>query len=148
MQYSSNKGFVSILFGLYCIASTPAFAADNSSPPSLPVEAENIYSISVKPNSVDGATSYKLRIFDDPKESHVVASAVRPMSGSIVNVEIYDVDDDEQNELVIMMAETVSASTKMHFDVFEFDGKKLEWIENFKPVSKLFELYKNLTLAD
>lgn len=148
MQYNSNKGFVSILFGLYCISSTTAFALDSSDTASLPIDAKNIYSISVKPNNINSATSYKLKVFDNSQETNVVASTVRPMDGSIVDVEIYDIDNDGQDELVVIMAETVSASTKMHFDVFEFDGKKLEWIENFKPVSKLFELYKKLTVSE
>ena len=112
--------------------------------PNLPISADSIYSISIKPNNLDGATSYKLRIFDSSTESRVVASAVRPMDGSVVDVEIYDIDEDGADELVVMMAETVSTSTKMHFDVFEFDGKKLSWIEDFSPVSKLFDLYKKL----
>lgn len=148
MQYRSKKGIVPILFGLCCTVSSAAVFATDRSAPSLPISADNIYSVSVKPNNIDSATSYRLRIFDDSKESHVVASIVRPLDGAITDVEIYDVDDDGQNELVVMMTETVSASNKMHFDVFEFDGKKLEWIENFKPVSKLFELYKKLTLSE
>jgi len=112
--------------------------------PTLSVDENAIYSISVKPNHVDGATSYKLKIFTDEQESHVVASAVRPMDGKVVDVEIYDVDNDGEDELVIMMKEEVSTSTKMHFDVFEFNGKELSWVENFSPISNLFDLYKKV----
>lgn len=113
-------------------------------PPSLSIDQDEIYSISVKPNQLDGATSYKLKIFADERESKIVASATRPMSGKIADVEIYDIDKDGSNELVVMMSETVSTSTKMHFDVFEFDGKKLSWVEDFAPVSNLFELYSKV----
>lgn len=112
--------------------------------PNLTVDEGKIYSISVKPNRVDGATSYKLKIFTDEQESKVEASAIRPMDGRIVDVEIYDVDKDGTDELVVAMEENVSTSTKMHFDVFEFDGKKLSWIEDFSPVADLFSLYEKL----
>jgi len=112
--------------------------------PSLMVDESKIYSISVKPNRADGASSYKLKIFIDEQESKVAASAVRPMDGRIVDVEIYDVDKDGVDELVVAMKENVSTSTKMHFDVFEFDGNRLSWIEDFSPVANLFSLYEKL----
>ena len=112
--------------------------------PNLSVDQNKIYSISIKPNHIDGATSYKLKVFTDERESRVVASAIRPMDGKIVDVEIYDIDKDGADELVVMMAETVSTSTKMHFDVFEFDGQQLSWVEDFSPISNLFELYSKI----
>ena len=112
--------------------------------PSLPISSQDFYSISVKPNRLDAATSYTLKIFSDQKESKQVVSTVRPLSGKVVDVEIYDIDDDGTEELVVMMVENVSASQKVNFDVFEFDGKELEWIEDFAPVSKLFKIYNKI----
>lgn len=112
--------------------------------PSLSIKESEVYSISVKPNDTNSATSYKLRVFADEQESKVVASATRPMDGQVVDLEIYDIDKDGEDELVVMMVEMVSTSHEMHFDVFEFDGEQLSWVEDFSPVSNLFELYDKL----
>ena len=144
MEFVKISAISLLATGLSVPINAIAQTETNIDNPSLSVDESKIYSISLKPNNIDGATSYKLKIFTDEQESKVVASAVRPMDGKIVDVEIYDVDNDGVDELVVMMKEAVSTSTKMHFDVFEFDGKSLSWVENFAPISNLFELYTNL----
>jgi hypothetical protein len=112
--------------------------------PRLPVNQNNIYSISVKPDSPTGQSNYILKIFADERESKQIAMAIRPLEGKITDVEIYDIDKDGTDELVVKMVENISTSSRVHFDVFEFDGKKLSWIDEFKPVATLFNLFARL----
>jgi len=106
--------------------------------PRLPVNQNNIYSISIKPDSPTGQSNYILKIFADERENKQIAMAIRPLEGKIADVEIYDIDKDGSDELVVKM---VSTSSRVHYDVFEFDGKKLSWIDNFSPISSLFNLF-------
>lgn len=139
-----HKFFVIPVFVLNVLLPISVVGQTDLDAPSIPVDSQKIYSISVKPNSIAASTSYTLRAFIDEKEREEVISTVRPLDGRIVDVEIYDVDDDGVDELVVMMVDNVSTAKVVNFDVFEFDGKKLKWIENFEPVSKLFELYNKV----
>ena len=109
--------------------------------PRLPVNQNNIYSISIKPDSPTGQRNYILKVFADERESKQIATAIRPMERKIADVEIYDVDKDGSDELVVKM---VSSASRVQYDVFEFNGKKLSWIDNFSSVSSLFNLFTRL----
>ena len=139
-----HKFCVTPIFVLNVLLPMAAMGQTDLDAPSIPIDAQKVYSISVKPNSTTASTSYTLKVFTDEKEQNEVIRATRPLDGRIVDVEIYDVDDDGSDELVVMMVDNVSISQVVNFDVFEFDGKKLEWIENFEHVSKLFELYNKV----
>jgi len=131
------------LLGGLILPFTASARADPDNP-RLPVNKNNIYSISIKPDGATGQGSYILKIFADERENKQIASIIRPLTGKIIDVDIYDIDKDGNDELVVKMVRNVSTSSKVHFDVFEFDGKKLSWIDEFAPVSTLFNLFARL----
>ena len=132
-----------IILGSFILPLTVMARADPENP-RLAVDKNSIYSISIKPHGPTGQSNYILKIFADERESKQIATAIRPLEGKIIDVEIYDIDKDGSDELVVKMVKTVSTVSKVRFDVFEFDGKKLSWIDNFSPVSSLFNLFARL----
>ncbi len=131
-------------FASFAFPLTTAFARADLENPRLAVNKSKIYSISIKPDSPTGKSNYILKIFGDERANQQIASAIRPLSGKIIDVDIYDVDKDGQEELVIKMLETVSTNSRVRLDIFELEEKKLGWLEDFAPIASLVNLFSRL----
>lgn len=129
-QYKRKIRFMSYwkllfnLFWLLCFTFSKIAIAAEQIAGSLPINGEDVYSIVVTPNKAHGANSYKLKIYTNEDEKRPTVSIVHPLNGKITDVEIYDIDNDSQEELVIQSTKATSTE-KVHHDIFELSGKSL-----------------------
>lgn len=113
---------VSILF--IALHNINIAAAYENSSGNLNIDSKDIYSIVVTPNKKHGATSYTLKIYSKSNQKKPAISLVHPLNGTISDVNIYDIDKDQKDELVINTVIT-SSTEKSHYDIFELNGDSL-----------------------
>jgi len=103
------------------------------------ISPSDMYSIVATP--IHGNRAYTLALYANSDETTSIHTAVRPLDGDIVDIMIRDIDDDGQEELVVAMQEKRLESNQIHFDVFEFEGDKLYWVEDFHHLKRLLSLF-------
>lgn len=94
----------------------------------------DIYTVVATPMNAQNV--YRLSIYTQESEPEVM-EMMRPLDGDIVDISIKDVDNDNEEELVVVISDSSAGRQKLHFDVFEFEGKKLSWVENFGLIGNL-----------
>ena len=107
----------------------------------LPVNANEIDSITVEPQQNGAVSAYMLKVVLSNHASDKVIHIMRPLDGELVDLKLHDVDDDGMDEVVVIMADQNTTAVHIHFDIFEFDGNKLSLVENFTHMAKLYELF-------
>ncbi len=110
----------------------------------LPVNSNKIDSITVEPRSKKGAKTayaYILKITLDTHIKHKPISILRPLDGQLLDLKLSDLNNDGKEEVIVIMKDQSSTATYIHFDIFEFNGKKISLVENFTKISRLYELF-------
>jgi len=120
-----------------CVAAN----ADRQTVSVLPVNASEIDSIAVEPQQNKVVSTYALKIFLSKNNSGKVISVIRPLDGDLVDLKLHDIDDDGVDEVIVIMADHNTTAVHIHFDIFEFDGKKISLVKNFTQLAKLYELF-------
>ena len=92
--------------------------------PVLPISDKDVFSIVVTPNKSQRANSYRLKIYTSAEQKTPAVDILHPLNGQISDVEIYDVDNDNDQELVVQSTRVVGIA-KIHRDIFELGGKSL-----------------------
>ena len=109
-------------------------------PPKLTsINPSDLYSIVATP--IQGNRAYVLSLYAGEDEVVSMTTEVRPLDGDIVDIVMRDIDDDGQEELVVAMQEKHLDLNRIHFDVFEFKGNGLYWVEDFSNLNRLLSLF-------
>jgi len=104
-----------------------------------PTKPSDMYSVVATP--IQGNRAYVLVLYAGADEIESITTEARPLDGDIVDIVIHDVDDDGQEELVVTMQEKRIDLDHIHFDVFEFKGNGLHWVEDFSNLNRLLSLF-------
>ena len=132
------KTFV-LAFIAYFSAISGSHAYMRQSPELTPINPSDMYSIVATP--VYGNRAYILALYAGADEMESITTDARPLDGDIIDIVIRDIDDDGQEELVVAMQEKRMESDQIHFDVFEFEGNQLHWVEDFSNLNRLLSLF-------
>ena len=122
---------------LFTALITPTCAVTLKSPQlnSMPLaKPSDLYIVDVKP--IFANTAYRL-VIKTEENGKAIMEIIHPLDGVVFDIFIKDVDDDDQEELVVSIADNSSSKQKIHFDVYEFEGKQLSWVENFHNIGGL-----------
>lgn len=104
-----------------------------------PINPSDMYSVVATP--IQGNRAYVLVLYAGEDEIESITTEARPLDGEIIDIVIRDVDDDGQEELVVAMQEKRIDLDQIHFDVFEFKGNSLHWVEDFSNLNRLLSLF-------
>jgi hypothetical protein len=105
------------------------------------VSPSDMYSIVATP--IHGNRAYILALYVDEDKTESINTAARPLDGDIIDIIIRDIDDDGQEELIVAMQEKRLELNQIHFDVFEFEGNRLYWVEDFSNLKRLLSLFSS-----
>ena len=108
-------------------------------PELLPISPSDMYSVVATP--IQGNRAYVLALYEGTAEIESIKTAARPLDGDIIDIIIQDIDNDGREELVVAMRDQRLEQDHIHFDVFEFEGNTLRWIEDFSNISRLLSLF-------
>jgi hypothetical protein len=131
---------VFILALVICFNLIQSSSAYIRKPPELiPINPSDMYSVVATP--IQGNRAYVLALYEESAEVESIKTGARPLDGDIIDIVIQDIDNDGREELVVAMQEKRLEFNHMHFDVFEFEGNTLHWVEDFSNINSLLSIF-------
>ena len=108
-----------IILALCLLLSVFIFSTAANSAELLPVSSKKVVGFTVKPNHLEHASQYTLKLYSDDDMKQLLLKRNIPMRGNIIDVNMVDIDNDHYKEIVVTINQ--GKKTKiLHNDVFNF----------------------------